>query len=338
MTQILPGTCPDISVIIPTRNRAELLEDALHSGGQPSLDPSRYEVVLVDNASSDDTPARAEVWRAQAPCPFTYLRMEDNRGPSRSRNEGARVARAPLLAFTDSDCRVCADWLEQAVDAFSRDPGISFASGPIQDKPGQSRRFFSVGGAGLGGEDPLYPTANMVYRREALLAEGGFDEGLYGGEGGQAPVECSDTEAAWRLLERGHRAAFVPGLVVYHEVMRVSPWRWIAVNARIRQLPYLVGRFPALRSRLMHLGIFSLMTRPEWYLAVLATPLTFLGHAWALLLWLPYVWNAMQIPGQRVSIPGIPSGLGRAAFLALRHAFLTAWLLQGSLRARTLVL
>src|SRR5213596_676102 len=97
-----------ISVIMSTRNRAHYLPDALRTLAAQDCE-APFEVVVIDNASTDNTPAVLTEWcrtdsrfrTVREPCP----------GLSRGKNAGIRVARAPLLLFTDDDMRVEPHWI-----------------------------------------------------------------------------------------------------------------------------------------------------------------------------------------------------------------------------------
>src|SRR4051794_15253875 len=95
---------PDITVIIPARNGADSLPDLLESLRNQLLEPHRFEVIVVDNASSDGTAEVARNYGARV-C------YESIPNRSRARNRGAAEARSSLYAFTDADCVAGHDWL-----------------------------------------------------------------------------------------------------------------------------------------------------------------------------------------------------------------------------------
>ncbi len=92
-----------ISAIIPTWNRAGLLERAIHSVLLQRPGPA--EVIVVDDGSTDDTPALVRALAGRAAIPIRLLRQEENRGAAAARNRGIEAATGTLLAFLDSD-----DW------------------------------------------------------------------------------------------------------------------------------------------------------------------------------------------------------------------------------------
>ena len=130
-----------VSVIIPTRNRKVLLREALESLWQQTLDPARFEIIVVDNRSDDGTAEMLREAQAISPCRLVHHVMPENRGPVRSRNTGAAMMRGSLLALTDSDCRMHTRWLENALAAFE-DPELAMLAGAVYHKPEQRPGFF----------------------------------------------------------------------------------------------------------------------------------------------------------------------------------------------------
>lgn len=175
---------PAISVVVPTYNRAPVLQQCLDSLAAQDY-AGRWQVIVVDDGSTDATP---EVLRSFPS--FLHVRQE-NRGPAAARNRGIREASGEIIAFTDDDCLAPADWLSRLADGYARHPEVAGVGGYLEAPMEMLRdnRFAqferSVGrdeyGAGseevLAGFDcPAGGTNNMSYRREVLLDIGGFDE------------------------------------------------------------------------------------------------------------------------------------------------------------------
>ena len=102
---------PSFAVIIPARNAATTIGRCLDSINALDIKPA--EIVVVDDASSDDTGAIAKSKGARV------IRRDNNVGPGLARNAGAATVTAEFLAFTDSDCEVAPDWLNQFADALA---------------------------------------------------------------------------------------------------------------------------------------------------------------------------------------------------------------------------
>ncbi len=199
-----------VSVIIPAYNaepRMPALMDSLRQ--QESLVFGQdYEIIVVDDGSSDATSAVAAELGARA-------LSQPNAGPAAARNRGAHAAQAPLLAFTDSDCLPATDWLKHLLAPFS-DPQVSGVKGVYRTHERDLMpRFVQAEYAfkyermrGLFQID-FIDTYSAAYRREIFISEGGFDE--------RFPVpSVEDQEFSFRLASKGHRLVFQPQAAVYH--------------------------------------------------------------------------------------------------------------------------
>src|SRR5581483_7644952 len=120
----------DVSVVISTYNRCQLLEGALGALLAQSTRQIDYEILLVDNNSSDQTRAVVEALAAKNPQKLKYL-FEARQGLSYGRNTGIAAAKAPIIAFTDDDVRVAEDWVWQIKAGFENDPDIDFLGGKV---------------------------------------------------------------------------------------------------------------------------------------------------------------------------------------------------------------
>src|SRR5437763_16989265 len=109
---------PIISVVVPTRNRAGLVP-GLIAALERQEDVGSFEVVVVDDASTDDTAAILDELRPQASIAVVALHLDRQHGPAAARNAGWRAARAPLVAFTDDDCRPDVAWLSHLANALN---------------------------------------------------------------------------------------------------------------------------------------------------------------------------------------------------------------------------
>lgn len=109
----------DISVIIPTRNRPAYLLELLNSLKSQTLDPSRFEVIVVDNGSDDETRRAVAALEAETPFRLRYLR-EPAPGLHNARHAGMMAAQSDILVFADDDILPFDTWLAAVSDAFSR--------------------------------------------------------------------------------------------------------------------------------------------------------------------------------------------------------------------------
>src|ERR1043165_2896991 len=120
----------DISAIVCTYNRSAMLHEALSRIAAQRADGLRYEVLVVDNNSSDDTRQVIESFAPSSPCPVRYI-LERQQGVSHARNAGLAASNAPLLAFFDDDVMVSPDWLMQIKRALDLHRGIDYIGGKV---------------------------------------------------------------------------------------------------------------------------------------------------------------------------------------------------------------
>lgn len=175
LTHERAGICrvsPDISVIIPTRNRADVLRLSLPRFLAQSLPPDRFEIIVVDDASEDDTEtAVAEQGRAN----LFFSKLPGHRAAGFARNRAIERARGELLVFVDDDSLVEPDFLSVHLDAH-RGLTDGIVTGPIvevdrpQTLPASSLRSWQ------GMHTNPFPTLNASVARSLVVDAGGFDE------------------------------------------------------------------------------------------------------------------------------------------------------------------
>lgn len=326
-----------VSVVIPTFNRSVLLREALQALFEQNFDPGRYEIIVVDNNSNDDTPRMIAEMQAIAPCPLSYRHLPEDHGPTGARNLGVSMARGPIIAFTDSDCRPHPDWLARGMAAFTDE--VAFLTGTVLPKPDQRVRFFSGFQHEVTSEHASYPTCNAMYRRSLFLEMGGFDETLYFTTVfNDKPVECSDTDLAWKIKDRGGKNVFVPEAIVYHDVSERDPWIWVIDPFRLFSLPALVRRHPKLRRHLLHAGVFFMRESPFFYLALAGLVLGLTVHYGFFALMIPLPLALAVVLRKNLTPRTLPKVAGQIVLLGARLAFASLGLVYGSIRFRSLVL
>ncbi len=104
----------EVSVVVPTFNRPQLLDRCLAALVAQSFDPSAYEIVIADDAASESTRRQVEEWRSRFPQSgpaIRYLAVRDSHGPAAARNAGWRFGQGRVIAFTDDDCIPEPEWL-----------------------------------------------------------------------------------------------------------------------------------------------------------------------------------------------------------------------------------
>ena len=256
----LPAT-PPVSVVVASFNGARTLPACLESLRR--LNYPNYEVLLVDDGSTDQTPALA----ARFPG-VRWLRHERNLGLSTARNTGIAAARGEVIAFTDADCRADEDWLYYTV-AELLESGAAGVGGPNLLPPDDSWVAAAVM-VSPGGPAPVLltdreaehvPGCNMVFWKRALLEVGGFDP--------QFRRAGDDVDLCWRLRQQGGQIAYSHAGFVWHA-------RRSTVRAYLRQ-QYGYGEAEALLAR-KHPEYFNPLGGSLWQGRIYA-PAT--GALWA---------------------------------------------------------
>jgi len=243
-----PPDGPAVSVVVSTCDRAQRLSSLLASLRRQALAPASFEVIVVDNASSDDTPKVLAAEAARGELELRIVRIDLNRGPGPARNVGWRAARAPLIAFTDDDCTVTPGWLAAGLEAWGGDPD-RIVQGSTEPEPdeldteGPFSRTMRVRALG-----PWYQTCNVFYPRALLERVGGFDEAL-------AKAAGEDVDLAWRCLDSGATAVFCPEARVHHAVHDLGPLGKLRVAWRWDEAIRVYARHPGMRSALVY-GVF----------------------------------------------------------------------------------
>jgi glycosyltransferase involved in cell wall biosynthesis len=241
---------PLVSVVVCTYNRPGRLGRLLEGLSAQTLATDRFEVVVLDNGSGPETARVLAVARARDRVALKTARYQVNQGPAGGRNAGWRLARAPLVAFTDDDCVPCPGWLAALAAAAREHPG-AVIQGPTRPDPAELGQdgllSHTVRIERLG---PQFETCNIVYPRSALEALGGFDERFGGDPAGE------DTDLAWRAIESGCATVFAPDAVVHHAVQRLGMAGMLRVAARWSEVTRLFARYPELRRSLLYRGLF----------------------------------------------------------------------------------
>jgi O-antigen biosynthesis protein len=199
---------PKVSVVVASYNGARTLKLCLES--LQRLNYPDYEIILVDDGSTDATPQIASAFPT-----VRCIRHDRNFGLSVARNTGIAAATGEIVAFTDSDCRADEDWLYYLVGSLVGSEFVG-VGGPNLLPPEDSRVAAAVmvspGGPAhvmlTDREAEHIPGCNMAFYKRALEAIGGFDP-IFTKAG-------DDVDICWRLQEIGCRIGFSPSAFVWH--------------------------------------------------------------------------------------------------------------------------
>jgi GT2 family glycosyltransferase len=211
---------PRVSVVVCSYNSAPTLDHCLAS--LAALDYPDYEVIVVNDGSTDETPS------ILARFPSVRAVHQENLGLSAARNAGLRAATGSLVAYTDADCFADPHWLTHLVHQFQRTdaaavggpnltPEDGWLAGCVAAAPGQPMHVLE--------SDQVaehIPGCNMAFRREALLAIDGFDV--------QYRKAGDDVDVCWRLQQAGYWITFAPGAFVWHH-RRQNPRAYLRQQA-----------------------------------------------------------------------------------------------------------
>lgn len=236
----------DLSVVIPTYNQADLLRECLQSVLDQTLAASSYEVIVVDDGSTDQTPTVLTQYAKSHPSVIA-VRFPRNRGRSAARNAGIARAAAPLVVFVDSDIIVRKDFLERHWQTHRQHgPGV-LSRGPVvltatvrEAREDPVPRWLT---------SPAYlDTANAALPHSALRAAGLFDEAFpgYGWE---------DFEIGLRLQRLGIRRVFCREAVAFHVQTPMQAESVVSLlrkeEERAKSAVYFYRKHPTLQTRLL---------------------------------------------------------------------------------------
>lgn len=275
-----------------THNRRERLAAMLDSLRAQTLASDRFEVVVVDDASSDGTREELDRQVERGDLALRVIHRDTPGGPAVARNQGWRAATAKLVAFTDDDCVAAPGWLEAGLAAHAGEPD-ALVQGPVGPIPAElERRGATARTVVVESLGPYYQTCNIFYPRALLERLDGFDE-RFPAPGGE------DTDLAWRALEQGVPAVWAPEARVHHAVNELGIDGLLKLARRWAPSMEVYVRHPGLREQVFNHKVFW---KPQHYmlfraLVGLALPGRLRSWFLALLAW-PYLMYLLK-PGRQ---------------------------------------
>jgi GT2 family glycosyltransferase len=217
-----------VSVIIPTYRRADRLKGVIGALAEQTLDPTRFEVIAIDNFSQDSTKDTLDALAENVPFTLRVLQTTSNHGPAAARNLGWRTSETSIVAFLDDDCLPEPGWLAAGLATIAADASVGVVQGrvraPQEVDPNNMEPWCHC--QVIDEPTPYFEACNIFYRRAALEMADGFDESLgWWGE---------DTELGWRVVDAGWGRGFAAHAVVEHaDVAR--GWRWHFDNGQLEK-------------------------------------------------------------------------------------------------------
>ncbi len=235
---------PLISVVICTYNRRGLLEECLNSLFDQAYPEDAYEIIVVDDGSTDGTDA---LLREMAVKPGPRLRhfAQENKGSATARNLGISHARGEIIASIDDDCVATETWMESAVACFADEDIVGVQGPTLPAEPVRLHLFPPRFSYTLEVTESVWthPTCNMHYRKQAILDAGGFNEAF-------KMTGAEDVDLALRLEQIG-RIAFSKDALVYHAVFYDTLAQRLRFIRRYQYEPILFKQHPQLRKNLL---------------------------------------------------------------------------------------
>jgi glycosyltransferase involved in cell wall biosynthesis len=314
---------PEISVVVPTYRRSRNLPRLVAALEAQTVSTSRFEVLIVDNGSDDDTAAVLKGLAARTSLHLRPLRIEDNHGPAPARNLGWQSARGEYVAFTDDDCVPRPDWLEQALASCRATADLGVLQGAALRPAGDHEYSLGTVYRETLGPSPYFEGCNLVFPRAVLARTGGFDETYhFGGE---------DTAAGWSAIELGGQWLFDETCAVEHDIGQ-RPFKWHMMMAwREGNLVDVAARHPSLRREGFWRPWAHRPSNVAFAVAAVAT-LVAVRKPISLLAWLPWLW--LRRPATRA-----PEAFARElGWRFVNDAVVFAGMANASVRNRTVVL
>lgn len=274
---------PFVSVVVCTYNRCALLRNALSSLVEQTVEPDRYEVIVVDNNSTDGTRQAVQGFEDSTAVPVRYV-LEEQQGVSHARNRGIDEARGEIVAYLDDDELADPGWLAAMLDVYRRHPDVMAVTGRVEPiwerRPPpwfEEDRFFRtavcVGDWGPEARSIRYPhgiiwVGNSSFRRAVFETVGRFDTGLGRRAGLLTAGEEDDLQC--RIEHQGGQVYYAPEAVVYHyiPVSKLTERHFLDVRHMAGRAHYVVD------SRYLPRGpiatrMLNLVIRVPWRLAAL---------------------------------------------------------------------
>lgn len=226
-----------VSVVICSYNRAAYIGGALDSLYQQTAKLADFEVIVVDNNSTDGTDQVFEKWRAAHPDGSFYYTTETQQGASFARNKGAQLAKGAWLCFMDDDAIATPEYIQNILRHTQEHPDVLGFGGKIIPKyiPAEPKWMsyyvsslvgnFDYAPIACAFENGKYPLeSNMIMKKSAFDLVGGFNTAIPGVVG-TLRIGGEGKELFYKIIALGEKIYYDPSLLVYHvvEVEKLTP-------------------------------------------------------------------------------------------------------------------
>lgn len=226
----------EVSVIICTYNRADLLEKTLEQLAKQTIAPDRYEIIIIDNRSTDHTSEVVNKFLATSKELNARYVLEEKQGLSHARNRGIEEAQSEILTYIDDDVLTSTDFVEQIIEVFKRQDVIGIGGKIIPKyesgvKPKWMSRYLlpSVSALDMGNREKTFKGikfpigANMSFRKKVFATYGTFNPEL--GRSGKGLEGGEEKDLFFRIKKHNQKILYAPKVVLEHVIPenRVQP-------------------------------------------------------------------------------------------------------------------
>jgi glycosyltransferase involved in cell wall biosynthesis len=300
---------PFVSIIIPTKNSASVLEDCLKSLKKQDYPKKRYEIIIGDDHSKDKTIEIAKKYGAKI--------VKSSRPPGRQRNDAIASARGSILGFIDSDCVAMKDWISGGVKNFldedtaivggpnfthPHDPFIAQCAGYVfssrAGSAAMSARYTSKGKNIKETDETGLISCNMFMKKRVFDKVGGFQTDFFPNE---------ENDLMYRVKKIGYKLLYIPRMVVWHHrrstlkgFFMQDLWYGISRSQLVKKHPHVLKifhLFPSAFVSFILLGpILSLMLPHLWFLYI-----AFFGFYFASMILLGF-YKAVKLGDARIAV------------------------------------
>ncbi len=219
----------ELSIIISTYNRAQSLLRTLNSVAEQSVEPAKWECVVVNNASTDNTEEVCSQFIAEHPTLNIRLVTEPKQGLSHARNCGVHASKGTYVVFIDDDETVSSDFVEAYIELFATHSAFAAAGAVVPCYEGGRPKWMSkypeqmiANPIDLGDSICTIPSditpagGNMAFNREVFTLYGDFDTAL--GRNGKKLLGGEENDMFARIRALGERVYYTPRAKVYHHI------------------------------------------------------------------------------------------------------------------------
>jgi glycosyltransferase involved in cell wall biosynthesis len=208
-----------ISIIVPFKNSKKTLRNLLISLLDQDFPKTDYEIVLVDDGSSDGSLETVSDLVKSSIVRIKIRRLPESKGCFHARNKGVEASEGEIIAFIDSDEIADKMWLRRLVEPLFEDKDVCGVSGKVITDAHKTLILpvvtAPIGATGTIEGVVFAGTGNVAYRKSTLLEIGGFDEAF-------DPKWRGDSDLCLRVLERGLKIIYEPDAIVYHPARELS--------------------------------------------------------------------------------------------------------------------